>query len=239
MPVFTYRAADRRGQTIDGVMEAVDARAVAEQLRKDSYFPIKVAPQSERSSLLSLGGGSSRVRQRDLMAMTQMLATLFEAGLPLDRALGILEELAPSARVRTIISDLLRSVRGGSSLSEAMAKHHPRPFSRLYINMVRAGEKGGVLEISLRRLAEFLEARAAFNEAVVSALAYPAVILTVGTGAIIFLMTFVIPRFAVIFKDLGHASRTVTGRSLPKALGRADERAVLDHVRRAHAFTNH
>jgi len=205
MPVFTYRAADRRGQTIDGVMEAVDARAVAEQLRKDSYYPIKVAPQSERTSLLSLGGTSSRVRQRDLMAMTQMLATLFEAGLPLDRALSILEELAPSPRVRTIISDLLRSVRGGSSLSEAMAKHHPRPFSRLYINMVRSGEKGGVLEVSLRRLAEFLEARAAFNEAVVSALAYPAVILTVGTGAIVFLMTFVIPRFAIIFKDLGQA----------------------------------
>ena len=205
MPVFTYRAADRRGQTIDGVMEAVDARAVAEQLRKDSYYPIKVAPQSERTSLLSLGGASSRVRQRDLMAMTQMLATLFEAGLPLDRALSILEELAPSPRVRTIISDLLRSVRGGSSLSEAMAKHHPRPFSRLYINMVRSGEKGGVLEVSLRRLAEFLEARAAFNEAVVSALAYPAVILTVGTGAIVFLMTFVIPRFAIIFKDLGQA----------------------------------
>jgi general secretion pathway protein F len=203
MPVFTYRAADRRGQTIDGVMEAVDARAVAEQLRKGSYFPIKVAPQSERPSLFALGGTSTRVRQRDLMAMTQMLATLFEAGLPLDRALAILEELAPSPRIRTIISDLLRSVRGGSSLSEAMAKHHPRPFSRLYINMVRSGEKGGVLEISLRRLAEFLEARAAFNEAVVSALAYPAVILTVGTGAIVFLMTFVIPRFATIFTDLG------------------------------------
>jgi len=206
MPVFTYRAADRRGQTIDGVMEAVDARAVAEQLRKDSYYPIKVAPQSERTSLFTFGGGtSSRVRQRDLMAMTQMLATLFEAGLPLDRALGILEELAPSPRIRTIVSDLLRSVRGGSSLSEAMTKHHPRPFSRLYINMVRSGEKGGVLEVSLRRLAEFLEARAAFNEAVVSALAYPAVILTVGAGAIIFLMTFVIPRFAIIFKDLGQA----------------------------------
>jgi len=187
-------------------MEAVDARAVAEQLRKDSYYPIKVAPQSERTSLFSFGGGTStRVRQRDLMAMTQMLATLFEAGLPLDRALSILEELAPSPRIRTIVSDLLRSVRGGSSLSEAMTKHHPRPFSRLYINMVRSGEKGGVLEVSLRRLAEFLEARAAFNEAVVSALAYPAVILTVGAGAIIFLMTFVIPRFAIIFKDLGQA----------------------------------
>src|SRR5438094_1184215 len=205
MPVFTYRAADRRGQTIDGVMEAADARAVAERLRKEAYFPIKVAAQSERAGWLSLGGGSSRVRHRDLLAMTQMLATLFEAGLPLDRALAILEELASSGRMRAIISDLLRSVRGGSSLSEAMAKHHPRPFSRLYINMVRAGEKGGVLEVSLRRLAEFLEARAAFNEAVVSALAYPLVITLVGGAAVVFLMTFVIPRFSTIFRDLGQA----------------------------------
>ena len=205
MPVFTYRAADRRGQTIDGVMEAVDARAVVERLRKEAYFPIKVATQAERAALLSFTRSGRRVRQRDLMAFTQMLATLFEAGLPLDRALSIMEELAPSARIKTIVTDLLRSVRGGSSLSEALAKHHPRPFSRLYINMVRAGEKGGVLEVSLRRLAEFLESRAAFNEAVVSALAYPLVITSVGAAAIVFLMTFVIPRFAIIFNDLGQA----------------------------------
>ena len=204
MPVFTYRAADRRGQTIDGVMEAADARAVIDRLRKEAYFPIKVSTQGERPSLFSLGGGT-RVRHRDLLALTQMLATLFEAGLPLDRALSILEELAVTPRVKTIVTDLLHSVRGGSSLSEALAKHHPRPFSRLYINMVRAGEKGGVLEVSLRRLAEFLEARAAFNEAVVSALAYPLVITSVGAAAIIFLMTFVIPRFATIFNDLGQA----------------------------------
>ncbi len=204
MPVFTYRAADRRGQTIDGVMEAADARAVIDRLRKEAYFPIKVSTQGERASLFSLGGGT-RVRHRDLLALTQMLATLFEAGLPLDRALSILEELAVTPRVKTIVTDLLHSVRGGSSLSEALAKHHPRPFSRLYINMVRAGEKGGVLEVSLRRLAEFLEARAAFNEAVVSALAYPLVITSVGAAAIVFLMTFVIPRFATIFNDLGQA----------------------------------
>ena len=204
MPVFTYRAADRRGQTIDGVMEAADARAVIDRLRKEAYFPIKVSTQGERPSLFSLGGGT-RVRHRDLLALTQMLATLFEAGLPLDRALSILEELAVTPRVKIIVTDLLHSVRGGSSLSEALAKHHPRPFSRLYINMVRAGEKGGVLEVSLRRLAEFLEARAAFNEAVVSALAYPLVITSVGAAAIIFLMTFVIPRFATIFNDLGQA----------------------------------
>ena len=205
MPVFTYRAADRRGQTIDGVMEAADARAVIDRLRREAYFPIKVSTQAERAPFFSLGGGGSRVRHRDLLALTQMLATLFEAGLPLDRALSILEELAGTPRVKTIVTDLLHSVRGGSSLSEALAKHHPRPFSRLYINMVRAGEKGGVLEVSLRRLAEFLEARAAFNEAVVSALAYPLVITSVGAAAIIFLMTFVIPRFATIFEDLGQA----------------------------------
>jgi general secretion pathway protein F len=202
MPVFVYKAADRRGQTVDGVMEAPDARAVVERLHKEAYYPIRVAPHGERTSWLSLPG-SSRVRQRDLLALTQQLATLFEAGLPLDRALSILQELAEGARVKAIVTDLLHSVRGGSSFSEALAKHHPRPFSRLYINMVRAGEKGGVLEVSLRRLAEFLEARAAFNDAVVSALAYPLVITTVGAGAIVFLMTFVIPRFATIFQDLG------------------------------------
>jgi general secretion pathway protein F len=204
MPVFSYRAADRRGQTIDGVMEAVDARAVVERLRKEAYFPIKVAAHGERTSWFSFGT-SSRIRHRDLLAVTQMLATLVEAGLPLDRALAILEELAHTPRVRAIVTDLLHAVRGGSSLSEALARHHPRPFSRLYINMVRAGEKGGVLEVALRRLAEFLEARAAFNEAVVSALAYPLVITSVGAAAIIFLMTFVIPRFAIIFNDLGQA----------------------------------
>jgi general secretion pathway protein F len=204
MPVFVYKAADRRGQTVDGVMEAPDARAVVERLHKEAYYPIRVAPHGERAGWLALGGvGSSRIRQRDLLGLTQQLATLFEAGLPLDRALTIMQELAATPRIRTIVTDLLHSVRGGASFSEALAKHHPRPFSRLYINMVRAGEKGGVLEVSLRRLAEFLEARAAFNEAVVSALAYPLVITTVGAAAIVFLMTFVIPRFATIFEDLG------------------------------------
>jgi type II secretion system protein F len=202
MPVFVYKAADRRGQTVDGVMEAPDARAVVERLHKEAYYPIRVAPHGDQASFFSFGT-SSRIRQRDLLALTQQLATLFEAGLPLDRALSILQELADGARVKAIVSDLLHSVRGGASFSEALAKHHPRPFSRLYINMVRAGEKGGVLEVSLRRLAEFLEARAAFNEAVLSALAYPLVITTVGAGAIVFLMTFVIPRFATIFQDLG------------------------------------
>ena len=203
MPVFVYRAADRRGQTIDGVMEAPDARAVVERLQRDAYFPIRVAPHAERGGWFSFGG--SRVSQRDLLAFTQQLATLFEAGLPLDRGLSILEELAPNPRVKAIVTDLLLSVRGGASLSEALGKHHPRPFSRLYINMVRAGERGGVLEVTLRRLAEFLEARSAFADAVRTAVAYPIFLVAVGIGAVVFLMTFVIPRFATIFADLGQA----------------------------------
>jgi len=204
MPVFVYKAADQRGKAIDGVMEAPDARAVVERLHREAYFPIEVAPQAERRALWPSFGGS-RIKHRDLLAFTQQLATLFEAGLPLDRALSVLEELSTNPRLKTVVGDLLRSVRGGASFSDALAGHHPRPFSRLYINMVRAGEKGGVLEVTLRRLAEFLEAAQEFREAIVSALIYPVLLTGVGGAAVVFLLTFVIPRFAEIFADLGQA----------------------------------
>lgn len=206
MTVFSYRAADRRGQTIDGVMEAADARAVVERLQRDAYFPIAIDAQDQRRRLLGFAWpetGRGRVAGRDLVALTQQLATLVEAGLPLDRALAIQAELAPTPRLRAIMADVLRGVQGGASLADALGKHHPRPFSRLYINMVRAGEKGGVLETTLRRLAGFLEESQEFRDALVSALIYPVLLTGVGAAAVIFLMTFVIPRFAAIFNDLG------------------------------------
>jgi type II secretory pathway component PulF len=204
--VFVYRAADQRGQTIDGVMEAPDARSVIERLQRDAYFPIEVASQEQGRGLARLAWptfGQGGVKGRELVAFTQQLAMLLEAGLPLDRALGIQEELATSPRIKTITGDVLRSVRSGASLGDALAKHHPRPFSRLYINMVRAGEKGGVLEVTLKRLAEFLEEAQAFRDALVSALIYPSLLTLVGGAAVVFLMTFVIPRFADIFRDMG------------------------------------
>jgi general secretion pathway protein F len=204
--VFAYRAADQRGQTVDGVMEAPDVRAVVEHLQRDAYFPIKIAVQDQPRRWLGLAWsemGGRRVAGRDLVSLAHQLATLLEAGLPLDRALAIQAELAPTARLRSIMADVLRTVRGGSSLADALAKHHPRPFSRLYINMVRAGEKGGVLETTLRRLAEFLAESQEFRDALVSALIYPALLIGVGSVAVVFLMTFVIPRFAAIFEDLG------------------------------------
>jgi len=206
VPFFAYKAADQRGQTIDGVMEATDARSVVERLQRDAYFPIQVAPQREHSGLAGLARAGWRqrgIRGRDLVAFTQQLATLLEAGLPIDRALGIQEGLTASPRLRAIIGDVLRSVRGGTSLGEALAKHHPRPFSRLYVNMVRAGERGGVLEQTLRRVAEFLEEAQEFRDTLVSALIYPTLLAAVGGAAVVFLMTFVIPRFADIFRDLG------------------------------------
>jgi len=213
MPSFVYRAADRQGQTIDGVMEAPDARGVAERLQRDAYFPIRIAPQEERRAVFGLAVphlGRRRVTRVEVLTLFQQLATLIEAGLPLDRALVILEDLAPNPRLRGIIGDLLKSIRGGSSLAEAMAKHQPRPFSRLAVNMVRAGEKGGVLEATLKRLAELLEETQEFKETLISALIYPILLTLAGTGAVIFLLTFVIPRFVDIFHDLGQSLPLVT-----------------------------
>jgi general secretion pathway protein F len=206
MPVYTYRAADRAGRTIDGVMEAHDSQAVIERLHREEYFPVRVEQADARPRLaaLSLGGSSKqRVPARDLLTFTQQLSTLVEAGIPLDRALGILGDLSVSPRLRQIIQDVTQSVRTGSTLADALSRHHPRPFSRLYINTVRAGEKGGVLEASLKRLAEHLEATRELRDAVASAVVYPAFVFSVGIAAVIFLMTFVLPRFAVIFGDLG------------------------------------
>jgi general secretion pathway protein F len=208
MPHFAYRAADRSGRAVAGVLEAADARAVIERLQRDAVFPIQVVQQAADARGRRVAGwapGRSRVKPRDLVAFTQQLATLLEAGVPLDRALGILQELAPSARLRTITDDLLARLRGGSSLADSLWAHHPRPFSRLYVNMVRAGEKGGVLESTLRRLAEFMEETQAFRDALVSALIYPTLLTTVGAAAVVFLLAFVIPRFADIFRDLGGA----------------------------------
>jgi general secretion pathway protein F len=217
VPVFAYRAADRAGRTVDGVMEAYDANAVVERLHREAFYPLRVEPAGEQGQLGRRLFGAPRVPGRDLLDFTQQLATLVEAGLPLERALVILGDVAASRRLRQIVQDVTQSVRAGSTLADALGRHQPRPFSRLYVNTVRAGERGGVLELALRRLAEHLEAARELREAIVSALIYPALLLVVGTGAVIFLLTFVLPRFAVILADLGQAlplpTRLVLGAS--------------------------
>lgn len=207
MPVFTYRAADRTGRTIEGVMEALDSRAVVERLQREAYFPVRVDRADARPRLggLPVRRAGQRVPARDLLAFTQQLATLVEAGIPLDRTLAILGDLSVSSRLRQIVQDVAQSVRSGSTLADALSHHHPRPFSRLYLNTVRAGEKGGTLELALSRLAQHLEATRELRDAITSALIYPTLLLSVGVAAVVFLLTFVLPRFAVILGDLGQA----------------------------------
>jgi general secretion pathway protein F len=208
VPVFTYRAADRGGRTIDGVMEAHDRQAVIERLHREEYFPVRIDRSDGRGRLGTLRsplGRAGNVPARDLLAFTQQLSTLIDAGIPLERALTILSDLSVSPRLREIGQDVAQSVRSGSTLADALSRHHPRPFSRLYINTVRAGEKGGVLEVALKRLSEHLEATRELRDAITSAMIYPALLVSVGVAAIVFLLTFVLPRFAVIFGDLGQA----------------------------------
>ena len=217
MPVFAYRAADRAGRTVDGVMEAFDANAVVARLHREDYYPLRVEVTDEKGRSGRRLLGAPRVPSREILDFTQQLATLVESGLPLERALVVLGDVSAGPRLRHIVQDVTQSVRSGSTLGDALARHQPRPFSRLYVNTVRAGERGGVLEIALRRLAEHLEGARELREAVVSALIYPALLFVVGTGAVIFLLTFVLPRFAVILADLGQTlplpTRLVLGLS--------------------------
>lgn len=206
MTVWSYRAADASGRTIDGQMEAYDPQAVVERLHREQYFPLRIDRVDGGLGVGRLHGLlRGRVPAGDLLLFTRELTTLVEAGLPLERALTIAAELAPSARLREVAEDVARAVRGGASLGDALAGHQPRPFSRLYVSTVRAGERGGALEAALRRLAEHLDAVRELRQAVTSALLYPALLLAVGGGAVVFLLAFVLPRFAVVFADLGQA----------------------------------
>jgi len=203
---FAYRALDARGQVISGVMDAADERAVVTRLQHDACMPIEVRPHTGRRGWgLALAGGGRRVSGEHVVAFTQQFASLLEAGLPLDRALRVLQDVAPTPRLAAISSDLLQAVQGGSALSEALARHEPRPFSRLYVSLVRAGERAGALDSTLGRLARLLEEAKEFRDAVNSAMIYPALLSLSGLATVLFLMGFVLPRFGTIFKDMGHA----------------------------------
>ena len=155
MPVFTYRATDRDGVVTEGTMEAREEQVVVSRLQGDGKIPVRVAEERgpEPASIhLSVRALFSRVSKRDVLTLTQEMATLLEAGLPLDRSLKILSGLTPNQALRQVIDQLLADVQGGSSLANALSKH-PHIFSRLYVNLVRAGETGGVLNSVLRRIA--------------------------------------------------------------------------------------
>ena len=210
MATYSYKAADSAGKIVTGVLEAVEEKKVASELQTRGLIPIRIALTKGNGKRLGLNVSEQLlnlfhgVSSKDVMVFTQDLATLLEAGLPVDRALSLLIESAEKERFKMVVDDILKTVQGGGYLSDALAKH-PKAFTSFYVSMVRAGEAGGVLEAVLSRLGEFLESAQELKDYIKSAMVYPIFLVGVGGVSIIILLTFVIPKFSIIFSDMGQA----------------------------------
>jgi general secretion pathway protein F len=205
MPGYVYKAATLEGKIVEGTMEAADGGAVSLKLQDMGLLPVHVGASSQRTALsreIEWPWKRRKVRRKDLLVFTQEIHTLVKAGLPLDRSLAVLAQLAESPALADVIQDVLREIKEGRSLSEGMGKH-PEVFPRIYVSMVKAGEAGGVLEEILGRLATFLETSENLQSYMVGALIYPALLSIVGVASVTILTLFVVPRFASIFRDMG------------------------------------
>lgn len=222
MPSYTYVALDSRGRESTGRVEAASTDEAIGQLRQGGYFPTNVSEErpremgsafktqqetktpaverKARSRNIALFQRKT-VKPKVLMIFTRQLATLIDAGLPLLRGLNVLAKQERDSVLKNTINRLADSVQGGSTFSEGLAQH-PRLFNDLYVNMVRAGELGGVLEVVLTRLAEFQEKAQKIKNKVVAAMVYPIIVLVLAVGIMTFLMVFIVPRFEAIFHDM-------------------------------------
>lgn len=204
MPQYRYKALNAHGELFDGQMEAASEAEVAARLQDQGHMPMEARLASEGVAGASTWMALLRRKPFDggaLVQFTQQLATLLGAGQPLDRALSILLELPEDERTRRVITDIRDIVRGGAPLSTALERQHGL-FSRLYINMVRAGEAGGSLHDTLQRLSDYLERSAELKGRVINALIYPAILLAVVGGALLFLLGYVVPQFALMYESL-------------------------------------
>jgi type II secretion system protein F len=213
MAFFQYRAADHAGKIVDGVMEAEAEQSVISRLHEMGCIPLRIAVPGDRTvagSTQRLAGFSKRkVSQQQLLQFTQELSTLLGAGLPIDRSLSILGNLIEGGEFAKVLGILLEAVRAGKSLAASMGEH-PEVFPKLYVDMIRAGEAGGILEGVLRYLTDYLQGTLALKEDVKSALIYPMILATAAGVSLIVLFVYVIPRFSAIFKDVSKALPWIT-----------------------------
>lgn len=198
MPLFSYKATTYEGAIVEGSVEASDEKSAVDRLRNSGIIPMLITAPKEKTG----GKFSFRSSSSDMLTFTAELSTLLHAGLPLDRSLNILSDISGNKAMKEVVLSVLKSIREGSSFSDALQKH-PRVFSKLYVNMVKAGEAGGVLDVVLEKLVEFLESTKELKEHVVSAMIYPAILSLTGGISIIILLTYVLPKFTAIFEDLG------------------------------------
>jgi general secretion pathway protein F len=187
MPLFQYKAVDAQGSILEGEMEARASNFVAEHLQAQGYMPIQIEEATAGGSGWLGGFGRARVSQDDIAMMTREIATLLRAGLPLDRAVEVVINLSANDEVAEILDEVRQDVRGGSSLYGAL-EAQKGVFSRFYLNMIRAGEAGGALEVVMTRLTEFMERSKDLRETVKSALVYPAILILVAVVSVIFVL---------------------------------------------------
>ena len=203
MPLFEYKAVDPSGETVQGTMEAPSLDLVVLKLQEAGNIPLHARESGAGGfSLGALRLGRRAMNAREVGAFTQQLSTLLGAGLPLDRSLQVLVDLAENDRVKRAVSEIRDRVRQGGSLSDALEEQHGS-FNRLFVNMVRAGEVGGTLDVTLARLTEYLERSRELKDSVISALIYPIILLLLAAGSLVLLMVYVIPQFTPIFEELG------------------------------------
>ncbi|MBM3997244.1 MAG: type II secretion system F family protein [Planctomycetes bacterium] len=211
MPTYQYEAMDTTGGEIKDTIDAGSEEEAQQKIRSMGYFVTKLteiaskkkekkrsqqAEKSKKTKVLTLGG----VSQAQLVTFTRQFSVLQDAGLPVLRSLKILEGQMKPGVLKNALIDIVDDVESGCTLSEAFGKH-PSCFDRLYVNMLRAGEAGGALEVILRRLAEFMEKAMSLARRVQGALIYPCVVVAVAVGILTFIMIFIIPKFEKIFAD--------------------------------------
>lgn len=195
---FKYRAFDTQGKIQVGQVNAESEREAIRVLKKRNLTPIKIG----KSKKTHEGSLRRKISNNDLMDFTNGLCTLVEARVPLDRALRLLDGITDSTAMKNLVLNLLSDVKEGKSLASAM-EAHPTVFSKMYVNIIRAGEEGGILHELLPDLAEFLETSAKTRQAIISAMIYPAVLLITGIISVVLLLVFVVPQFSAIFEDSG------------------------------------
>ncbi|HOZ47597.1 MAG TPA: type II secretion system inner membrane protein GspF [Candidatus Hydrogenedentes bacterium] len=207
MAKFAYKAMDRNGKQTIGIIEAESQALAINDIRSLGLFPTQVREarkSDERRARKAKGGADGfyigGVKQKQVVVMTRQMSTLIDAGLPLLRSLNVLIAQLKPCKMRDILREISEDVQAGSTFSDALAKH-PKAFDRLYVNMVRAGEVGGLLEVVLQRLAVFMERRQALKRRVKSAMIYPIAVIVIASGIVTFLLIRVVPVFAEIFAE--------------------------------------
>jgi general secretion pathway protein F len=195
---FKYQAFDTEGKVQTGELSAESEREAIRILQGKNLTPVKV----QETKRIFGRGRNKKISHADILDFTNGLCTLVDARVPIDKALRLLDGVTESSAMRELVLNLLRDVKEGKSLAQAM-ENHSHVFSRMYVNIVRAGEEGGILHELLPDLTDFLETSAKTRQAVISAMIYPVVLLVTGLISVLLLLIFVVPQFAVMFEDVG------------------------------------